>query len=704
MLTLIVLMMASWYGIYADLERLEYGVIFGYENNIELSKEYWLHSQELMINLDSLKADLSSDKCYQDGKNAKQEKFCEFAAPLKRYAKSVYNSVMTETKANIHNILRLIPNRAQRSNSRNTRALFPFIGSVHRFMYNTATLDVVSKVIEKMNTINREQITYMDSNIRYWTDNLASWSRQYDRRLDSLTESMNGTVNSLMLMYDQLHQDELNIEAMFNAGARTLMDAALASSFIESSYGDLETAIVAGLQGYLSPHLIGLRELRDILEETQEQVSEVFPKFSVSHDDLDYYYTDKCIFLTRTTYSIWVTIRVPIRSVDSSMKLYKVNKFPLPLTKTSSLSSTGLNVPNYLVINLATQTYAEINSKPETCLGNQHNCQESLAYLGFDSPSCALALYLENHMDIKSLCAFRVNNETLTSQVIEIDASIFNYLLINISEIHQANNQKITVKPGCLFCIYPLCETSVLFNKVLVDQRIVNCNNEDVSNVRRYPNNLALALHITANVSQFYVHTHFERNTILEESLKTLNESMIRTLARAQNSSVDLKEISDNIVKNDTKFMNEITQKLGNFNKEVSTSGNWFNIQGPTMHWAEIAGLVLLVVEIMHILFTIYLFRRISILTSLLGVMAMTKAQPPEHAQTATLHVHHIPAYILYLAIISTILNLLIFSVWLTYKICKRRYSKTYLGISFASELTPNVPSFLSTLPNETSD
>ena len=292
-----------------------------------------------MINLDDFEADLSLDDCNNGRLNAKQTKFCEFAAPIKRYAKDIYNSVVREAKSNIHSILRLIPNRAQRSNSRNTRALFPFIGSMHRFLYNTATLNDISKVIDKMNNVNREQIAHMDNNIKYWTDSLSSWSRQYDDRLNSLSGTMNMTVNTLMAMFNRLNDDELNTHIMFTTGARTLMDTVLASSFIESSYGDLEAAIVSGLKGYLSPHLVGPKELRTILEETQAKISAVFPDFTITHEDLNYYYRDNCVFLTRTTYSIWVTIRLPIRSVDSSMKLYKVNTFTLPLLKSSSLSS-----------------------------------------------------------------------------------------------------------------------------------------------------------------------------------------------------------------------------------------------------------------------------------------------------------------------------------------------------------------------------
>ena len=294
-----------------------------------------------------------------------------------------------------------------------------------------------------------------------------------------------------------------------------------------------------------------------------------------------------------------------------------------------------------------------------------------------------------------------MSNDSSPSQVIEIDATWGRYLLINISEIHQANNQKLAATKGCAFCIYSIpCETSVLFDNYAVDQRIVNCNNEDSSDTVSYPNNLALALHITSNISKFHLYDYLNKNQILEQNLNSFNRSMFNTLALMHNKTVDLKAISNIILRNNTEFMNKITKELEDFNNDLSASNNWLDFKAPTLHWAEISGLILLVVEMGHILFTIYLFRRISVLTSLLSILTVTRAQSSEHDHITTMHIHEIPTYMFYLAIITTILNFLVFAIWLTHKICKKRYSKTYLGISFASELT-QCTVFLSTLPKE---
>ena len=195
------LLRINLFGIVSDnMERIEYGAVFHHNTNLDISNKYWLHSHEIMFDFEEI--NLKFDEC-NSRRLAQREGFCTFAGPITDYAKSVYNSVMREVKGNIHNILRIISNRAQRSNSRNTRSLLPFVGSVHRFLYNIANLSDISKVVEKMNDVQRLQIDHMDATFQYWTNQMSSWARQYDHRMFALYGSMNMTAHSLMQLYDR---------------------------------------------------------------------------------------------------------------------------------------------------------------------------------------------------------------------------------------------------------------------------------------------------------------------------------------------------------------------------------------------------------------------------------------------------------------------------------------------------------------------
>ena len=170
-----------------------------------------------------------------------------------------------------------------------------------------------------------------------------------------------------------------------------------------------------------------------------------------------------------------------------------------------------------------------MSSKPESCLGNTHICQSSLAHDNFDSQSCALSIFLDIHEVIRDVWQFIVSNTTFPSQIVPIDANNGRYLLINVSTIHQAiNDHKLTVKQGCKFCIYSMpSETSVLFDIFIVKQRIENSDNEECDDTTWYANNLALALHLTANVSKFHLYLQHERDRILEANLQILHASMV---------------------------------------------------------------------------------------------------------------------------------------------------------------------------------
>ena len=98
------------------------------------------------------------------------------------------------------------------------------------------------------------------------------------------------------------------------------------------------------------------------------------------------------------------------------------------------------------------------------------------------------------------------------------------------------------------------CETSVLFDQYVVNKRIVHCGNEDFSNTLTFPSNLALAVHLTNNVSKFYLHAQFERSQMLENNLKALNKNMISTLTVMNNKTIDLREVADILIKNNSDF------------------------------------------------------------------------------------------------------------------------------------------------------
>ena len=662
----------------SHVDRLQYGVVFSQENTLDVSQEYWLHSQEIIM-------DLHDDELPQsDCLNRNDINYCDYVTPIQNYVSKIYNSVIKASKSDLMNVIRMIPTKSQRSSGRSTRSLFPFVGSINKVLYNEATMDDVNKVLLKMSSINRETIDHTDDVIRVWTDNLSSWSRQYDDRLNSLSTTMNKTVQSLAAMYDQFSEEEANLQMMFSSGARSLMDTAIASSFIHTAYSDLQTAIIAAMNGHLSPHLINPKELARILDDTKITISASFPEFHLTYNDLDYYYRDNCIFVTRTSRSIWVTIKLPLTSVDNMFNLYKIHSMNVPVHNETSLSSKINNVPNYIALNLNSQTFIEIKEKPEDCIKNNHICRAPSAYLDFNSESCALAIFLNEQNSIKEHCQFQINNEKLTSQVLEIDPERGAYLLINISKIHKATDNKLSVRDGCMFCIYSLpCDTSVLFDNFIINKRIVNCNNEDHADTSIYPQNLALALHLTKNISDMNIYSSFERSTLLEDKLKDLNKSMIVTLSKFVNNSIDLKEISKILELNNSEFKKHINNEILDFGQSLNTPS--FHL--PSLHWSEISNIALIIFDIAHLALTIYLFRKISFITTMVGIIGLTRAQDTPTIKHITYHHHEIHSYLFYVTCCMTFINIIAISMWMFHFIVKRRSGGT-LGIDFATDET----------------
>jgi hypothetical protein len=201
------------------------------------------------------------------------------------------NALMTDTRNLLkHYNVTSVPNFRQK------RALLPFIGSISKSLFNTATMDDVNRIMKHIEAFESND-SHFKSGTNAIIDSMHSLIQNQDQRIKILETSIhmfnekyfslaqNFTVNAVNLLsffslkYDTLLQLKINM-IRFQSGIETLMN------------------------GYLSPHLISTTLIQHMIDNITNHLKTNHSTFSLVHDDVRSYYHLQNIVFLRKRYEI----------------------------------------------------------------------------------------------------------------------------------------------------------------------------------------------------------------------------------------------------------------------------------------------------------------------------------------------------------------------------------------------------------------
>ena len=535
----------------------------------------------------------------------------------------------------------LVPEASLNDINRNQRALLPFIGSLSKSLFGTASASDIQLLQDHINELIKDQNT-LKNNFQEHTTDMTSYMKTVNDRVDTALKGI------------QLNHDELNnyLHTMTISSSEntemiyklmTIMTSEiLSANTIIKATENIMLAIHDLMQNKLPPVLISVDTLNMTLENVQKVLQSKYHGFSIATYDTKYYYSISNIMFTRREDSIFITVNIPITKSTVQYHVYEIQTFPIPIHNTTKHVSQILNYPKYIAIDSKRETYLELDEfEYAKCLGEfQKHCPNIIPQRQISSPNCLIAILLNDHTMTMKLCDFRFIENGLQTFIMELDSNRF--LLSNITTLTIAcSGKSVQTKQGCQFCIIESigCDCLIKADNFHFPSRISTCNNNFNSITKVYPVNLAILNYFFSSTEiqnilgdssysdPFYIE-NFPKIKIYESKYKNL-------VAKDQIDHLSLEKVTKRIKENLPIYKSNMHQ----FIDSPIANINYFGFDWKTI--GLVTSLLCNLIWLILILMILYKYKKLAIAVSVLtGTHKSTAIQtlPPLVWSSTTTH------------------------------------------------------------------
>lgn len=343
----------------------------------------------------------------------------------------------------------------------------------------------------------------------------------------------------------------------------------------------------------------------------------------------DYYSHIKFLY-TRHESSIFVALKIPVTSFQSSLTVYQTTTYPVPLNHSTQHASQLLDLPSLFAISHDKQYFTTFSeSQWNMCLGKHHrHCPFHYSLSPISYGSCATSLYLQLKEGIQKYCNFRFMHNEVRPKVEELMQGTI--LVSNISEIVLHCPKRTATIPGCQFCLLKIpCLCSVTSPGIYLPPRLDRCHNgSDITKL--HPVNLAL-------LQQFFDLAslrHISGDTLFENpqevdipSFHMYEHNMSSILANDQKQHLSLQRMAKS-AQADQQIYENLAHSLA--------ANNWNELEPSSWPLStKVTSYLALALAALATAASIYLGIKLRSLTSML--LLMQNVRPVQMAQTGNL-------------------------------------------------------------------
>ena len=221
-------------------QRLNYGVLFQPDSQLILSQEYWTHTFHLR-----LPAQMKSSGIPQCTASSS---YCDSLNDII----SAINTIHVETQTHVNTVTKsiksLIPGTDFSSNSKSARAFLPFIGTLSRSLFGTATIEDVQILVSHVNALNSRARGFAKA-MQHTEERLSYIMTVMDKRTTNLLKGieLNKAVIQNMT-YAFTERLEL-LENMLTNVSALLVQQINEASVIRSNLQNLQSAVESLVEG-----------------------------------------------------------------------------------------------------------------------------------------------------------------------------------------------------------------------------------------------------------------------------------------------------------------------------------------------------------------------------------------------------------------------------------------------------------------------
>lgn len=496
------------------------GVVLTRLGTLELGGSEYSHTfgiplmqQKIVPELKTCPADMN--KCiHKDrfGINCTSETvfyFCQrFRQSISAY-KEQQKLLKTEYEENMKAINALLPKEItpRRLAKKFKRGLLDAGGWLAKQLFGVATendLGILSSHIIQL----EEMISQSNMTFNTFQENLQSLSLGLNQRMENIKKGLSihsKILNETLMHITKIDEAVINVQPQLNTFYKrqhkimkyinvlhifNVQHIHLLNAFVRDSAETLQ-GIQSLVEGFLPAIFIPPHILNEYLENLDSFLKDNHPGFRVTHKRAEYYYHVQNIMYARTSKNLFISIKIPLSSVDNVFQLYNVNTLLVPM-EGFGMHSKIYNVPEYVAMSQNGQFYLELSgSDIKDCTGKLiKQCNQIMAVKDKNIKSCISSIFFENNEEALKLCKARVfgNKTKLETKIFDIGKGNMLVSTDDPNWIKSCPSQLPVQLKGCVYCIVKLpCFCSIRGKNFFIPPYVSNCfSSTNVQFIRPY--------------------------------------------------------------------------------------------------------------------------------------------------------------------------------------------------------------------------
>lgn len=567
-------------------QRINYGVIFQKSSDLFLAQDTWYHTFEIAIPEAFDIPRLPS--CEMNNHT------CLAISHILAQLNSLRTKTATQLNETMNVIMELVP-ETKVHKSRSKRSLLPFIGTLSKGLFGTATMDDVNILARHMNQLSKVSIQ-LSKALSQHEDHMSSYISAANERMDNLMSGVKQNMLAIRYIHRQLFTTETTLEHVIDYIIGILIDQIKTTTNLNYQLEEFKLGVLDLVNQRLSPLLIPEAVLQSALADIHRIIDSQFNGFHLTINSVRDVYSSKSFLYARNGTNLYVTLKLPISYFKEPLHLFKVSTLPVPINSTSPHGTQLLDLAPYFAITADQQHYATLTSEDLTdCYGSKTKyCSKNIALSPVTSPSCILALFANDKTQVKENCDFRFLHNVIRPRILEISPN--SLLLYRTPLLSMECLKQHKMVTGCDFCIFTLpCRCSVSTNTLYFVPRLGACH-KHVDNVTVvHPVNLALLQHFFDNdfVDRIFADTYFDHTVnVTVPDIKLYNHKMSDIIAADSKAHLSLSKLAD-ITKNDAVVYQSLTEPL--LEGDIALTTTWPTTDG-IITYCSSAGVIVLTV------------------------------------------------------------------------------------------------------------
>ena len=532
-------------------------MLFKPQGQIHATNEYWAHTIEIPIP-QMTGPTATSSPCV---KEKLPTPVCQLLQAARLQALKVRNttsSMLNDTMIKIKNMLPEV--KVQSSDSRGKRSLLPFIGQLSHSLFGTATeqdVRLLGNHIKRLESSTKALFNVFQHDI----DNQASFMATVDKRISNAVSGIEMNHKAIIELGRNLWytDHQLVLQARITGHVSHLVQM---STLLMFRAEELLQGVVSLTLGKLPPLLVTPHLIRQIIQQIQNRLH---TKYQVIHTSPEFYYENRLFVFGQKNGKIYITLKFPFSTENSTLKVYQIKTVPVPVNHSSDHGTQLLDLPKYMAINSARKHYLLLSETDfYSCKGHIHKfCPTQLSMIPVSTPSCTSALFLKNKASILETCNFRFRFKAMTSSLMLTSPG--KALATNISDIRLKCEKNSKLLKGCQFCIIKVpCGCKIYGENIYLPPLFHSCMHPSDNITKIFPVNLAILQHFFHPDKHELINpdTLFKNEiTIKIPNFQIFDHKFSKLLASDQQSHLSLKRMAE-ATKSEQKIYKSLSEPL----------------------------------------------------------------------------------------------------------------------------------------------